>query len=68
MQSQYFGVKLNMKPGRIKLTILEKQSSVWHACEAETSVALALYPEKVKMESVREHDIPFAEFRKYLFS
>lgn len=55
MQSQYFGVKLNMKPGRIKLTILEKQSSVRHACEAETSVALALYPEKVKMDILLPH-------------
>ena len=47
--------------------ILEKQSSIRHACEAETSVALYLYPEKVKMESVREHDIQFDDFRKYLF-
>jgi len=47
--------------------ILEKQSAIRHACEAETSVALCLYPEKVKMESVREHDIPFEAFRKYLF-
>jgi len=47
--------------------ILEKQSSIRHACEAETSVALLLYPEKVKMELVREHDIPYDNFRKYLF-
>ncbi|HOB19768.1 MAG TPA: creatininase family protein [Candidatus Atribacteria bacterium] len=47
--------------------ILERQASIRHACEAETSVALYLYPEKVKMESVREHDIPFDDFRKYLF-
>jgi creatinine amidohydrolase len=46
--------------------ILEKQSSIRHACEAETSVALFLYPEKVKMESVREHDIQFEDFKKYL--
>lgn len=26
-----------------------------------------MYPEKVKMEAVREHDIPFEEFKKYLF-
>jgi len=31
--------------------ILEKQSSIRHACEAETSVALYLYPGKVKMKS-----------------
>jgi len=47
--------------------ILEKQSAIRHACEAETSVALFLYPEKVKMELVREHDIPFNDFKKYLF-
>jgi len=47
--------------------ILEKQSSIRHACEAETSVALCLYPEKVKMDSVREHDILFEDFKKYLF-
>ena len=47
--------------------ILDKQSSIRHACEAETSLALFLYPEKVKMESVREHDIQFDDFKKYLF-
>lgn len=47
--------------------ILEKQSSIRHACEAETSVALFLYPQKVKMELVREHDIQFDDFKKYLF-
>jgi creatinine amidohydrolase len=47
--------------------ILEKQSAFRHACEAETSIALFLYPEKVKMESVREHDILFDDFKKYLF-
>lgn len=47
--------------------ILEKQSAIRHACEAETSAALFLYPEKVKMELVREHDIPFNDFKKYLF-
>jgi len=47
--------------------ILEKQSSIRHACEAETSVALFLYPEKVKMELIREHDIKFDDFKKYLF-
>jgi len=47
--------------------ILEKQSFIRHACEGETSVALFLYPDKVKMESVQEHDIPFDDFRKYLY-
>lgn len=47
--------------------ILEKQSSIRHACEAETSVALYLYPGKVKMKSVREHDIQPDDFKEYLF-
>jgi len=47
--------------------ILEKQSSIRHACEAETSVSLFLFPEKVKMQSVREHDIQPADFKEYLY-
>ncbi len=47
--------------------ILKKQSAMRHACEAETSVALYLYPEKVKMDLIRENDIPFCIFEDYLF-
>lgn len=47
--------------------ILEKQSTMRHACEAETSVALYLYPQKVRMNCVREHDIPYSIFEECLF-
>lgn len=46
--------------------ILEKQSTIKHACEAETSVMLYLYPQKVKMDSVYEYDVSESEFRGYL--
>lgn len=38
-----------------------------HACEAETSVALYLYPEKVRINAMKEKDIVFVDFREYLF-
>ena len=47
--------------------ILEKQATIRHSCEAETSVALCLYPEKVRLDRIKEHDIPFERFRDYLF-
>lgn len=47
--------------------ILEKQTTIRHSCEAETSVALYLYPEKVKMDKIKEHDIEYEQFKKYLF-
>ncbi|ABX43588.1 creatininase family protein [Lachnoclostridium phytofermentans] len=47
--------------------ILDKQSTMRHACEAETSVALWLYPEKVRTMLMEESDIVFDDFREYLF-
>jgi len=47
--------------------ILERQLTIRHACEAETSVALFLYSERVKMDVIREFDINFEEFKNYLF-
>ncbi len=47
--------------------ILEKQSTIRHACEAETSVGLCLYPERIRFEQIKEYDIPFEQFREYLF-
>lgn len=47
--------------------VLERQSTMRHACEAETSIALYLYPQKVKMPLVREHDVPYSVFKDYLF-
>lgn len=47
--------------------VLEKQSTMRHACEAETSIALYLYPDKVRMSAIEEHDIVFEDFKDYLF-
>jgi creatinine amidohydrolase len=47
--------------------ILERQSTIRHACEAETSLALYLYPQKVRVKKIKEHDVPFPEFKPYLF-
>jgi creatinine amidohydrolase len=33
--------------------LLEKQSGLWHACEAETSMCMALHPELVAEEHIR---------------
>ena len=38
-----------------------------HSCEAETSVSLYLYPEKVRTLLIEEQDIVFEDFRQYLF-
>ncbi|HWT73351.1 MAG TPA: creatininase family protein [Mobilitalea sp.] len=47
--------------------ILEKQTTMRHSCEAETSIALYLYPDKVRISLMEEKDIVFENFRKYLF-
>lgn len=47
--------------------VLEKQSTMRHACEGETSIALYLYPEKVRMDCIREHDVPYPQFEPYLY-
>jgi creatinine amidohydrolase len=56
-----------LEPWEIKYTdILEKQSTIKHACEAETSIALYLYPEKVRLHKIEERDIPIKQFIGYL--
>ena len=56
-----------LKPWEIEYSdILEKQQTMKHACEAETSVALYLYPEKVKVDKIEEYDIPIEKFMPYL--
>jgi creatinine amidohydrolase len=56
-----------IKPWKIKYDdILEKQETIKHACEAETSIALYLHPNKVRENKIEEHDIPIEEFRSYL--
>lgn len=47
--------------------ILEKQITMRHACEAETSIALYLFPEKVRISSITENDIRFEDFKQYLY-
>jgi creatinine amidohydrolase len=47
--------------------ILEKQATIRHACEAETSIVLQLFPEKVKADKIQEFDIDSNNFKKYLF-
>lgn len=57
-----------IEPYEIDYTdILDKQATMRHACEAETSVALYLYPEKVRINAMKEKDIVFVDFREYLF-
>jgi len=46
--------------------VLEKQQGPKHACEAETSVMLHLYAEKVRRSEMRDFEIPFEEFQPYL--
>jgi len=46
--------------------LLEKQHGPKHACEAETSVLLYLYPEKVKKQAMQDFETPFEEFKPYL--
>lgn len=54
--------------GEVELSdILDRQTCIRHACEGETSLALYLYPEKVRLDRIREHDVPFEDFRPYLF-
>ena len=46
--------------------ILERQQSAQHACEAETSVLLYLFPDKVRKEKLEDFEMPFEEFKDYL--
>jgi creatinine amidohydrolase len=46
--------------------LLEKQPGALHACEAETSVMLFLYPDLVRMERARDFDIPDEQFERYV--
>lgn len=47
--------------------ILENQETMRHSCEAETSVMMYLYPERVRQDCIKDQDIPFCDFRKYLY-
>ncbi|HUF49414.1 MAG TPA: creatininase family protein [Longimicrobiales bacterium] len=46
--------------------LLDKQPGHLHACEAETSVMLFLYPELVRLERARDHEMPAELFERYI--
>jgi creatinine amidohydrolase len=46
--------------------LLEVQPGHLHACEAETSVMLFLYPELVRMDRVRDFSMPEDDFERYI--
>jgi creatinine amidohydrolase len=46
--------------------VLEKQPGAKHAGEAETSVMMYLYPEKVRRAEIQDFETPFEEFEPYL--
>lgn len=47
--------------------ILEKQKCTKHACEAETSVMLHLFPKAVRKNRIMDFETPFEEFKPYLY-
>ena len=47
--------------------ILEKQKFAKHAGEAETSVMLFLFPEKVRTEMLQDFETPIDVFADYLY-
>jgi len=47
--------------------ILEKQKCAKHACEAETSVMLHLFPKAVRKKKITDFETPFKKFRPYLY-
>ena len=46
--------------------VLEKQQGVKHACEAETSVMMHLFPDKVREAEIEDFETPSEEFGPYL--
>lgn len=57
-----------LKPYEIDYSdILEKQETVRHACEGESSEILYLHPDRVRQEQIEDRDIPFPQFKDYLF-
>jgi creatinine amidohydrolase len=46
--------------------MLDKQPGHLHACEAETSVMLFLYPDLVRMDRARDFQLPAGEFERYI--
>ncbi len=46
--------------------ILERQETVKHVCEVETSVMLYLFPDKVRIEKIEDFEIPEEQMKAYL--
>jgi creatinine amidohydrolase len=46
--------------------LLEVQPAAFHACEAETSLMLFLYPEVVRMDRARDFELTDELFKKYM--
>lgn len=46
--------------------LLERQPAPFHGCEAETSVMLFLYPERVRMDRARDFELDQDTFERYL--
>ncbi len=47
--------------------ILSRQTEPRHACEAETSVMLQLFPRKVRQDLIEDFSTPFEQFEDYLW-
>lgn len=47
--------------------ILERQECAKHACEAETSVMLHLFPKAVRKNRIIDFETPFKKFKSYLY-
>jgi creatinine amidohydrolase len=71
----HIGALAAIDPGMVKVlelydydmtSVLEKQQGAKHACEAETSVMMHLYPEKVRRTKIQDFEMPFGEFEPYL--
>jgi creatinine amidohydrolase/Fe(II)-dependent formamide hydrolase-like protein len=46
--------------------ILTKQQNAKHACEAETSVMMFLYPKTIRQKNIEDFETPFEVFKAYL--
>ena len=47
--------------------LLDKQRTIKHACEAETSVMMHLFPDKVRKDKLEDFETPIELFMDYLY-
>lgn len=71
----HIGALEAIDPGTVKVlelydydmtAVLEKQQGAKHACEAETSVMMHLYPKTVRRAAIQDFETPIVEFKPYL--